>query len=69
MFEPERELSFSEKATWGTCPACEASHGEKCYGAIGFPLGKNINGQIDPDGAHLGRLRNSPNKVREVAIN
>lgn len=64
----ERELTFEERSKWGRCPVCGAPDGEPCHPEIGFPLGMTVNGIRPTDGAHLGRLRDAPMRVREVAI-
>ena len=61
---PIRELSYDERATWGTCPVCSSPHGEWCNGDIGIPMGRNINGGIPDKVVHMGRLQAAPLKVR-----
>ncbi len=49
-----RELTYKERAYWGTCPICGAKHGERC---------KEINSLPGIDlatGAHVARLVNAP---------
>lgn len=60
MSNPVKELSYAERATWGRCAVCEAAHGEWCNGLVGFPLGRNINGEVPSEGVHLGRLQAAP---------
>jgi hypothetical protein len=62
-----RELTYQERATWGECPVCHAKHGEWCNGAYGIALGRNVNGELPEQGAHLGRLQRAPKRVRMVA--
>lgn len=64
----ERELTYHERAVYGTCPVCGAGHGNPCNPDMGIPLGFNINGERARAGAHLGRLNNAPRRVREVPI-
>ena len=65
---PIRELSFEERAKWGTCKVCGAKHGEWCHAAVGLQLGRRMDGRAmqDGEGAHLARLQAAPDKVREV---
>lgn len=62
-----RELTYDERATWGTCPVCAAEHGKFCNSSIGIPLGRNVNGDIPERGVHLVRLQNAPFRVKTVA--
>lgn len=61
-----RELTYEERATWGECPVCHVSHGQRCDGNVGIALGRTVNGGLPTDGVHMGRLRQAPMKVREV---
>lgn len=66
--EQGREATFTERATWGTCPVCEAGPGEWCHAEIGIQLGTPLRGgrlKVG-DGAHLARLQNAPLRVRLV---
>jgi len=63
----ERETTYAERATWGECPVCNAKHGVPCDGNIGIALGRNVNGEPAPEGAHLGRLQRAPLRVRVEA--
>lgn len=63
-----RELTYEDRATWGTCPVCAAHHGEYCNSSVGIPLGRNIHGEPAKEGAHLGRLQQAPLKVRLVPV-
>ena len=65
---PVRELSFDERAKWGTCGVCGAKHGEFCHADVGLQLGFPLGGgrMKDGDGAHLARLQAAPFNVREV---
>jgi len=58
------ELSYEERATWGTCPICDAKHGEKCNGDFGIQLGS----ARPVDGVHLGRLIDAPNRVKTIKL-
>ena len=59
---PLTELTYEERATWGTCAACGASHGDPCDADIGWHLGG-----VRPDnGVHLCRLQNAPLRVHLV---
>lgn len=66
--EATRELSFEERATWGDCPVCGAKRGEWCHAEVGFQFGHRIDGNPmkTGGGAHLGRMKNAPSKVRLV---
>lgn len=65
---PVRDLTERERLTWGTCPVCSAPHGEFCHAAVGLQLGVRADGRPpqDGDGAHLARLNQTPQRVREV---
>lgn len=63
---PERELTYHERAVWGTCSVCGAPHGKACNPDVGIPLGRNVLGESPREGAHLARLNNAPLRVREV---
>lgn len=63
-----RDLSFDERARWGKCPVCDQEDGEPCLSFVGIALGRNINGETPPGGAHLGRLQRAPFKVQEIGI-
>lgn len=61
-----KELSYEERATWGDCPVCKATHGQKCSPDVGIPLGHTVDGSPPNDGVHLGRLQRAPKAVRLV---
>lgn len=63
---PARDTTYEERATWGECPVCHAAHGEWCHAEIGLQLGVKVGGgrMQTGEGAHLGRLRNAPMRVR-----
>ncbi len=65
---PVRELTTDERFKWGTCPVCEATHGEYCRADVGLQLGVRVDGRRmrDGEGAHLARLNKAPFNVREV---
>lgn len=65
---PVRELSFDERARWGTCPVCKAEHGQPCHADVGIQMGTHVDGSRmrDGEGAHMGRLQNAPDRVKEV---
>jgi len=52
------ELTYDERATWGTCPICNATPGQWCDGEIGLRFG----GQIPHHGVHIARLQAAPTK-------
>jgi hypothetical protein len=56
---PTRELTYHERAVWGTCPVCHAPHGTPCDPNVGIPLISGVR-------AHLARVNNAPRRVREV---
>jgi hypothetical protein len=62
----EFELTYEERATWGKCPACGVSHGQRCHPDVGLALGTNVHGERPEDGVHLGRLQRAPFRVRVV---
>lgn len=63
----KRLSTYAERATWGTCPACKAEHGQPCNPDVGFSLGVNINGERPSEGVHLGRIQRAPMYVELVA--
>ena len=63
--ELERDLTFDERATWGECPVCHASHGEYCHAEFGTHLGSQLK---TGEGAHLGRLQSAPSKIKIIEI-
>ena len=65
MTERVRDLSFAERATWGTCPVCLAVDGVPCRDIIVKPL-MTIH-EIEGDGwAHMQREGAAPQRVRLV---
>lgn len=54
-----RELTNAERHVWGTCPVCDAKHGEKC---------QEPTARFCVDGSHVRRLQNAPIRVREVGV-
>lgn len=63
---PRRATTYVERATWGNCPVCKAEHGVRCDPNIGIALGRNVNGMLPEDGAHLARLQGAPMYIRLV---
>ena len=61
-------LTYDERAAWGTCPVCRAEHGERCSSAFGIPLGQSAAGGPPENGVHLGRLQAAPWRVRIEAL-
>ena len=55
------ELTYEDRATFGTCPVCGVPHGSKC-----LPCGMTLGGDYPKDGVHLGRLQQAP-KVRVIS--
>lgn len=72
MNEPEtiqegvRELTFDERAVWGTCPVCKAGPGTRCDWSVGILAALYMH--QNPRGAHLGRLQAAPLRVRVEAV-
>lgn len=64
-----RELTYEERATWGTCKVCGAGPGEWCHASVGIQLGQRLDGRpmATGEGAHLGRLQDAPLRVKLVA--
>jgi hypothetical protein len=64
-----REATFEERATWGTCPICQAQPGEWCHADSGLQLGSPAGGgrMQDGDGAHLARLQNAPARIKLIS--
>lgn len=65
----ERELTYKERAVWGTCPICGAEPGKSCRVDVGMPI-LNDRGTVvrEGEGVHLGRIQNAPRRIREVPI-
>lgn len=64
----ERELEYSERATWGECPYCHVEHGKQCIPS-GIPLGFSVSGKIySDDGVHFARLQKAPFKIRILPL-
>ena len=63
-----RELTYEERATWGTCPVCGAEDGQPCDGHVGLAMGLNVNGEPPKDGVHLGRLQRAPFEIEVRAV-
>lgn len=61
-----RELTYDERATWGTCLVCRANDGEWCNSAMGIALGSTPTGRPPERGVHLARLNAAPQRVRLV---
>lgn len=59
---PERDLTPSQRATWGVCPACLAKHGETCYREPPYP------DRMRPEYVHSARLASAPLRVRLVPV-
>jgi hypothetical protein len=66
--EQPRELTFAERATWGTCSICGAEDGEWCYAEIGLQLGCHVDGSRmrTGEGVHASRLIAAPTWVRLI---
>lgn len=60
----ERDLTWDERRSWGTCPVCEALHGSPCHPEVGLRLGVTVDGRPPADGVHLGRLQAAPQRIR-----
>lgn len=54
----EMELTYDERAVFGTCRVCGKGPGQWCDGTMGLTFG----GQIPEHGVHLGRLQAAPRK-------
>lgn len=54
------KMTYEERATFGTCPACGAGPGKWCDGAVGLHMGYALDGKPPADGVHLGRLQAAP---------
>lgn len=64
----ERDLTYTERATWGECPVCHAKDGYLCHSDVGIALGRTVSGDLPPDGVHLGRIQRAPKRVRELPV-
>lgn len=62
------DLTYDQRAVWGTCPVCRAQHGERCRADVGIALGVSSAGGPPVDGVHLGRLQAAPARVRIEAL-
>lgn len=62
------ELTYEQRATWGDCAVCKATHGEWCHAEIGVQLGQKVDGSRmkTGQGAHLARLQNAPLRAKLV---
>ena len=56
-----KSLTIDERATWGTCPVCEAQHGEPCDMTAGIALGAPE--ELGNLGTHAARLWNAPKRA------
>lgn len=67
---PVRETTYDERLTWGTCPTCQAQHGQFCHAEVGLQLGRRVDGRPmeTGDGVHLSRIKLAPMKVQEVPV-
>ena len=59
-----KRLSYEERATWATCPICEAIHGEPCA-VLAADEDGYYQSELGP-GAHIARLVNAP---KTAAVN
>lgn len=57
-----RAATFSERCVWGTCPVCDAVHGDLCD----FAANGEFFGTYGFIGAHKDRLTRAPIMVRSV---
>lgn len=67
MNDQVREATYEERATWGTCPVCQAGPGQRCDPNVGFAIGYTVTGEPPQDGVHIGRLQGAPMRVKLVA--
>lgn len=53
------DLTYDQRAVWGTCPVCRAKHGERCrlYDALGTH-----------EWTHTSRIEQAPARVRIEAL-
>lgn len=65
--DPEQlyELTYEDRATWGTCTVCGAKHGEWCNADVGVRLSKTLR---TGEGVHLVRLHDAPKHYRIVGV-
>jgi hypothetical protein len=63
-----KRLSYEERATWATCPICEAIHGEPCAVLTNDMAGYYKSDDDMGPGVHAARLVNAP-KVAAVNDN
>ena len=63
-----RPTTYDERATWGTCPVCQAAPGEWCHAEVGLQLGTPAGGgkMQTGSGAHLARLQPAPDHIKLV---
>jgi hypothetical protein len=62
----KRQLTYDERAVWGTCPICGAEMGQPCDGSIGYYVGCLPN--KSQGGAHMGRLQAAPFEVEVSGV-
>lgn len=62
------ELSYNERATWGTCSVCGALHGQWCHSEVGIHLGQKASGSNlgTGEGVHMARIQAAPLAVKVV---
>lgn len=58
-----RTPTYAERCTWGTCPVCGATHGERCEATEGEWFGWTAS-----TGAHKRRLELAPTLVRDAVV-
>jgi len=63
----DRELTYRERAVYGTCPVCGVGPGKRCDPNIAIPLVADRPGGVAPL-AHLARIQNAPRRVLEAPI-
>lgn len=68
MDDQPRDATYEERATWGTCPVCQAGPGQWCHAEVGVQLGRTVSGAPlqTGKGAHLARLKLAPTRVKLV---
>jgi hypothetical protein len=64
----ERDATWEEQCTWGTCPVCGATPGEHCL-PTSLQLGTRLDGKpmTQGEGVHLVRIQHAPRRVKLVS--
>jgi hypothetical protein len=56
-----QQLTYEDRAVYGTCPVCSAQPGEPCDMSQGIPL--DVPTELSDTGTHTARLINAPTQA------